>query len=61
MSDSLLYKRWEGIKTRCTNQNDPSYARYGGRGIFMHDEWLNSPSAFMQWATSNGGQKRSIA
>ena len=26
---------------RCTNQNDDSYANYGGRGITICDRWLS--------------------
>lgn len=35
------YKAWGSIKERCYNPNHKSYKRYGGRGIFMCDEWRN--------------------
>jgi S-adenosylmethionine decarboxylase len=34
---------------RCTNPKDKSYARYGGRGIVVCDEWLNNPASFFEW------------
>jgi hypothetical protein len=40
------YTVWQGIKARCTNQKNKRWKDYGGRGIQMCDEWLNSFSAF---------------
>lgn len=31
---------------RCHNPNQPHYERYGGRGIFVCDEWRESFEAF---------------
>lgn len=49
-----LYKTWCHIKSRCYNKNDNSYKLYGGRGIKMCDEWLDSYSSFKAWAMNNG-------
>lgn len=49
-----LYRIWANIKTRCTNENDPHYERYGGRGITVCDEWKNDFKAFYDWSMSNG-------
>ena len=46
MQGTLSYKRWESIKQRCTNPNNPSYRNYGGRGITMCDEWAESFESF---------------
>lgn len=35
-----LYYVWNGMKQRCNNRLNPSYARYGGRGIRITEEWL---------------------
>lgn len=43
---TLLYKKWHGIKARCYNVNNKYYNRYGGRGIFMSDEWKNDFEIF---------------
>jgi hypothetical protein len=34
--------------SRCTNERNPSYARYGGRGITVCERWLNSVEAFVK-------------
>lgn len=45
-STSREYDSWAAAKSRCTNPNNPKYEDYGGRGITMCDEWLNSFEAF---------------
>ena len=53
LSDSALYDVWAHMKQRCLNPKDQSYSRYGGRGITICDEWLES-QAFCSWAVNNG-------
>lgn len=48
-----LYRVWMGMKERCTNPNHSSYERYGGRGVYVCDEW-NDYSLFREWALSQG-------
>lgn len=57
LSNDKLYKTWEGIKARCFNPNNQRYPRYGGRGISMHQEWLNDPASFIDWIKKNLGPK----
>lgn len=45
---------WNDMKTRCLNPNSMSYPRYGGRGIKICSEWLESYAAFHNWAIGNG-------
>ncbi len=45
-SRTRLYWVWVAMKQRCHNPNDPSYARYGARGIAVCDEWRNDFQAF---------------
>ena len=33
------YRIWNGMKVRCQNPKSKDYARYGGRGITLCDEW----------------------
>lgn len=40
MSKSRLFSIWHGIHTRCLNTKDPSFPRYGGRGIKIDNRWL---------------------
>lgn len=49
-----LYRIWNGMKRRCYNRNSDSYSNYGGRGISICDEWLNSYDIFKEWALSHG-------
>lgn len=49
LSHDSTYKEWIQIKSRCYNKNHHKYPRYGGRGIVMCDEWLNSPLEFAKW------------
>lgn len=36
-----LFKVWKGMISRCTNQDDKRYNRYGGRGVSVCDKWLD--------------------
>lgn len=38
---------WSNMKQRCYNQNHARYKDWGGRGIRVCDEWLNSFQAFL--------------
>jgi hypothetical protein len=40
------YNTWALMKRRCEKPNDISYEQYGGRGIKVCDEWMNSFEAF---------------
>lgn len=39
-TNSKTYRAWAAMVQRCRNQNDVSYANYGGRGIEVCQEWL---------------------
>jgi hypothetical protein len=51
---SRLHTVWIGMKQRCTNPNRFCYEHYGGRGISVCEEWLNSFELFCEWAMANG-------
>lgn len=36
----LEYKSWDSMRQRCTNTNNPDYAKYGGRGIKICQRWM---------------------
>lgn len=40
------YAAWKDMKRRCLNPNSPSYKNYGGRGITIQDDWIESFDAF---------------
>lgn len=46
MSNTSEYKTWQHIKYRCYNENSENYSNYGGRGIRVCDEWINSFEQF---------------
>lgn len=35
------YNIWRGMKSRCTNKNNPKWQRYGGRGVSICVEWMD--------------------
>lgn len=42
----ILRQTWRSMIRRCINPSDPSFPRYGGRGIKVCTEWLGSFEAF---------------
>lgn len=48
-----LYHRWAGMKGRCENPRNAGYRHYGGRGIFVCEEW-QTYQTFQVWAVKNG-------
>lgn len=57
LSHHPIYKLWKTIKGRCYDAKNISYKYYGLRGIKICNEWINSPEAFVKWASENGYQK----
>ena len=48
---SSIYKCWDNMRSRCTNPNSTGYKNWGGRGIKVCDEWLNSFDAFYDYVS----------
>ena len=42
------------MKTRCYNKSFPRYGYYGGRGIYICNEWLADKQSFIEWGLDNG-------
>lgn len=53
LSRTPLYRCWILMKQRCFNSDRKDWMEYGGRGITICDEWLDS-SKFFEWALVNG-------
>ena len=53
-SKTRIYNTWAAMKSRCLNPKDHSYFRYGGRGICVCEEWINSFESFYDWSMKNG-------
>jgi len=47
MCNTPEYNTWDGMKQRCSNPNHESFNHYGGRGIKVCDEWVNSFENFI--------------
>ena len=57
--NTRLYHIYYGIRQRCFNSKDPRFEHYGGRGITVCDEWLNSYDTFRKWSLAHGYKERS--
>lgn len=56
-ANERLYSIFRGMKKRCTNENCRNFDNYGGRGIFVCDEWMDKDKgyiSFREWALNNG-------
>lgn len=53
-SRTALFRRWTMMKSRCYCKTAANYHRYGGRGIFVCDEWRHSYAAFRDWSARHG-------
>lgn len=54
---SRLRGIWNSMKQRCYNKNNSGYAGYGGRGIFVCDDWTDEENGFLNfynWSMNNG-------
>lgn len=49
-----IYQTYTDMKQRCLNPNNSRFHRYGGRGIIICEEWINSFETFREWAYNNG-------
>lgn len=54
LSKTRLYSVWRAMKTRCYVNSDSSFPFYGGRGISVCEDWLNSFQSFYLWSISHG-------
>lgn len=54
MSKTRIYQELQGVKARCLNNNNKRYENYGGRGIKICDEWMQSFESFRDWSFENG-------
>ena len=52
-SRTRIYRTWSNMLLRCFNEKTINYARYGGRGITVCDEWKEY-IPFRDWALVNG-------
>lgn len=41
------YRAWQTMRLRCTNPKNAAWPAYGGRGIAVCAEWMDSPARFI--------------
>lgn len=49
-----LYTKYVGMMSRCYNKKEDGYKNYGGRGIYVCNEWKGYPLRFVMWGFVNG-------
>jgi hypothetical protein len=42
------YSAWRAMKSRCLNEKNPGFSRYGGRGITICDRWVGNYENFLK-------------
>lgn len=57
MSDHPLFWVWVQMLERCNNPENPSYHKYGAKGVYVCAEWADSSSSFLEWALAHGWEK----
>lgn len=44
-----FYKQLTEVRNRCYNPNNKAYTGYGGRGIYICNEWMEDKTKFVDW------------
>jgi hypothetical protein len=57
---SAEYSTWNSMKSRCLNKNHKSYNSYGGRGITICNEWINSFESFLSDMGNRPSKRHSL-
>ena len=57
---SRIVQIWTGIIQRCTNQNNPHYKDYGGRGITICEKWRHDVNEFYNHVGDRPSKNHSI-
>lgn len=48
MRNTRIYKTWSGMIDRCHNSRNKDYRNWGGRGIFVCDDWRHDFKKFYE-------------
>lgn len=56
---SALYVIWKGMRSRCRDKGNTSFAHYGGKGIRVSAVW-DDFEVFRVWAESNGWKDEDV-
>ncbi len=60
LSNNPIYDCWIAIKARCLNSQHPEYKNYGGRGIKICSQWVNSFETFLKDVGNKPNKKSTI-
>lgn len=60
MWNTTEYRIWTAMKQRCLNPVHVGYPRYGGRGITVHPEWMESFESFFDHVGHRPGLEFSL-
>jgi len=41
VTTDVFYMLWSAMKDRCYNYNSPHFSKYGGKGVYVCDSWLD--------------------
>jgi hypothetical protein len=52
-------RAWSAMKDRCLNPRCRFFDRYGGRGIKVHESWVNDAAAFLTYVFEHLGARPS--
>jgi hypothetical protein len=53
-SRSEEYTVWRNMQARCYNKKLECYPRYGGKGVYVCERWLNDKDGFVNFLTDMG-------
>src|ERR1700757_2375414 len=56
MGNTRLGTTFRQMLQRCYNPNNPRYYRYGGRGIYICDRWMEVKTGFPNFVADMGPQ-----
>lgn len=54
LNNHRLQHIFYNAKRRCYDKKNQYFSDYGGRGVFICDEWLQNPIKFVKWGLQNG-------
>lgn len=57
---TMEYNIWSNMKSRCLNKSNRDYDKYGGRGIFICEEWVGSYETFLMDMGRSPSKKHSV-
>ena len=57
---STEYRTWQAMKSRCLDENDINYIRYGAVGVTVCQEWINDFKAFLDHIGEKPSKNHSV-